>query len=353
MIVAALILALALLALLLFLGRLASRLTERISDRYLPLDIPAALACMATAAIYFLLLWKMHQLSKGLFSLTPFFQAYPWLSSIALLLALGVLMEPLLRFLLVKKNQRAAKKILEIKAPEKLKNGVIVRRYCVKSQSAFTLVQLSDLHYNARVHSFLATLVEEINARNVDYLAFTGDFIQKTEDIKKLAALLAKLKVKRKVFFVCGNHDFWTGADKGLVEEFSKLGFVHLENEIYSDENLTIAGSEEPWGKTNKPFPKPKTDDKLLLALSHDPDEWPRWRAQNVPIVLSGHTHGGQIRLGPFGPLIFPSQNGSLFCERELSKENSVLLISRGLGKPYFRFCNPAEITLITFVTEK
>lgn len=352
MLPAALILALALAALLVMAGRTASWLTERISDRYLPLDVPAAFCCLLAAAAYARLLWALRPDLPGLWTVEPgLWQRHPALVAAALALALLALLEPLVRLALIRLHSRRAGAFLRLLEPERA-GSVTIRRYETLEECGAgpcTILHLSDLHYCRRAHDFLARTIAAASALEPDYVAVTGDFIQSRRDVPRLQELLRGLKARRKILFVLGNHDFWTGAADPLAAALEELGWLRLDNRSLGEGGLLFLGSEEPWGRSLRPFPAAGSQAALAVALSHDPDEWARWRAAGARLVLSGHTHGGQVRLGPLGPVIFPSQNGALYCERLLAAPDagSLLLISRGLGKPWLRICNPPEISLI------
>ena len=335
MLSAALILALALFGLLLFIGRVSSRLTERISDRYLSLDIPSGILCVLAVCFYFYILFCRRDLFNE-----PIFI---W---ILIGIAVLTLLEPCIRHSKILQNKINAAKFLRTLEPRKL-GPVVCQHYEIGiGKEGQRLVQLSDLHYNDLSKLFLKEVISEVNKLEPDYVAITGDFIQKIKDIPELIELLGKLKAKQKVFYVLGNHDFWIGAEKPLTEALDALGFVHLRNETFAAGEMIFLGTEAPWGEEMSKFAS-LDKEKLKIALGHDPDEWENWRKIGAHLVLSGHTHGGQIRFGLFGPMILPSKYGAMMAERVLSKDGSVMLINRGLGKPYLRFCNPTEITMI------
>jgi len=334
MLSAALILALAIFGLLLFIGRVSSRLTERISDRYLSLDIPSGILCVLAVCLYFYILFYR----TDLFSEPVFIWILIGISVLTLL-------EPCVRHYQILQNKIDAAKILRTLEPRKL-GPVICRHYEIGiGEEPIRIVHLSDLHYNKLSAEFLASVIKEVNKLEPDYILVTGDFLQKAGEVGELKDLLQGLRAKNAVFYVLGNHDFWIGGEEPLREALDGLGWVRLNDRSVETEKIIFFGTERPWGKEeNFAFSE---SEKLKIALAHDPDEWENTAALGADVTMSGHTHGGQVRFGLFGPMILPSKYGAMMAERVLSKAGSVMLISRGLGKPYLRFCNPTEITMI------
>lgn len=334
MLSAALILALAIFGLLLFIGRVSSRLTERISDRYLSLDIPSGILCVLAVCLYFYILFYRTDLFNE-----PVF--------IWILIGISVLtlLEPCVRHYQILQNKIDAAKFLRTLEPRKL-GQVVCQHYEIGiGEEPIRIVHLSDLHYNKLSAEFLASVIKEVNNLEPDYILVTGDFLQKAGEVGELKDLLQGLRAKNTVFYVLGNHDFWIGGEEPLREALDDLGWVRLNGRSVETEKIIFFGTERPWGKEeNFAFSE---SEKLKIALAHDPDEWENTAALGADVTMSGHTHGGQVRFGLFGPMILPSKYGAMMAERVLSKAGSVMLISRGLGKPYLRFCNPTEITMI------
>ncbi|MBO7543658.1 metallophosphoesterase [bacterium] len=334
MLSAALILALAIFGLLLFIGRISSRLTERISDRYLSLDIPSGILCVLAVCLYFYIMFYRRDLFDE--------PVFIW---ILIGIAVLTLLEPCIRHSKILQNRIDAAKILRTLEPRKL-GRVICQHYEIGiGEEPTRIVHLSDLHYNQLSREFLLGVVKEVNQLEPDYILVTGDFLQKVGEVGELKDLLEGLRAKNTVFYVLGNHDFWIGGEEVICEALDGLGWVRLNGRFVETEKVLFFGTERPWGKEeNLALPK---SEKLKIALAHDPDEWENTAALGADVTLSGHTHGGQVRFGLFGPMILPSQKGAMRAERVLCKEGHILLISRGLGKPYFRICNPTEISLL------
>ena len=173
----------------------------------------------------------------------------------------------------------------------------------------FTIVQLSDLHASALLREpHMMAVMERVNALNPDLILITGDvadgFVTRREkDVAPLAQLKAKLGV-----FVCeGNHEHYVDYDH-WVQEFPRMGWHFLRNAsetvTYNGAQLTIGGVTDPMAKrfgrempdAKKAFENaPEVGPRILMA--HQPKPTPEYRKEaRFDVVLSGHTHGGQIR---------------------------------------------------------
>jgi predicted MPP superfamily phosphohydrolase len=216
------------------------------------------------------------------------------------------------------------------------------------------IVHLSDLHHSPDLDDgFFRRIVEKVNTLDADVVALTGDFIHSCSDARAVAALLAPLRARHGVFFVCGNHDIWHG-EKELVRAFHDVGFVHVAGRAAAVEIngavLHVAGSERPW---RKDYAADRLDvlpsGAFCLALSHHPDNV-RWlRRHRVAFMLSGHTHGGQIALPGLGPLLVPSAYGSHHAIGFVPAGDTLLYVNYGLALSLpLRLLCPPEIACFT-----
>jgi len=219
------------------------------------------------------------------------------------------------------------------------------------------LILVSDIHSSIIVgHVYIRKAFSMIIAEKPDILVMAGDFVTGPRTYmdplaRELKKLITDLENTEKIA-ILGNHDYWSDADyvkKGLREN----RFNILVNEKIRvgphGSYLTLLGSDDMWmGIIDIPGLLEGVDlqREAVILLSHNPDVFPMAVENNVPIVLAGHSHGGQINLPFIGPPILPCKYAMGFYR----KGNSLLYVNRGLGTILFplRFnCSP-EITVFT-----
>ena len=224
--------------------------------------------------------------------------------------------------------------------------------------SGMRLVQLSDVHVGPTIHrSFIETLVAQCNALNPDLIAITGDLVDgSVEELREHTAPLALLKAKFGVFFVTGNHEYYSGAEQWCAE-LERLGLRVLRNERVSigDESASfdLAGVDDHSAKGHAPghgedLPKAldgRDTSRELVLLAHQPRAIFEAQHHGVGLQLSGHTHGGQ--LWPWTYLVRLQQPVVAGLARF---GKSLIYVSRGTGYwgPPMRLGAPAEITELT-----
>lgn len=221
------------------------------------------------------------------------------------------------------------------------------------------IVQLSDLHVG-RVHrpSRAHRWVEATLAQNPDLIVITGDFVDRPvppADLETLASALAQLRAPLGVYAVPGNHDHgsFPGHLERLIAPLESVGVRFLVNaNVMLRPDLVLAGVDDLWlgqpdlSRALEGVP----DGPAVLLLAHHPDQLvtvpPR-----VSLMLSGHTHGGQVVLPLVGALHTGSDYGQRFV-RGLVRDDprgARGFVSRGLGTTFLplRFGCPAEIVVL------
>lgn len=217
-----------------------------------------------------------------------------------------------------------------------------VRRYRLgfSDFKGLKIVFASDWHIAPWENWRLKRIVRKINAQKPDIIILGGDYVRghkhaSSMKMEKIAAALGELKAKYGVFAVLGNHDWYMDGNK-MRRELEKAGITVLENENIhlkiDGKDLFIAGLADD--KTRSPdFIRAlaKTDMKKTLLVSHTPDIFDLI-PQEIPLTLSGHTHGGQVAVPFYGPLLVPSKFGRRFAGGEYHEEGRRIIVSRGLG---------------------
>ena len=213
------------------------------------------------------------------------------------------------------------------------------------------LVMISDVHLGKNLHEkFLQGLIERINSLNADIVVIVGDLIDTNPAEITYIHLLNEIKSKYGVFYALGNHEYYRGLD-GVLGLLRQTKLKILINESINLGFLNIAGLADLAGlRFDRLGAKPdinaakarlnKNAPSILLA--HQPKSVNLYDTSDFDLVLSGHTHAGQVF--PFGALVI-LQQGFLYGLYELASKNK-LYVSSGAGfwGPAMRFLAPSEI---------
>lgn len=222
----------------------------------------------------------------------------------------------------------------------------------------FRIVQLSDIHHSPFTsRGQIERAVETANSLQPDIVALTGDYISKERQYAApCAELLGKLRARYGVFAVLGNHDHWT--DAALITDlFRAEGMTVLVNQGMRFEMkgaaLWLAGVDDTMvGLEDLPLALAGSrEDEFKLLLAHNPIILRRAARAGVDLVLSGHTHGGQVSLRS-------ERSASGRPRRRLLKGlarqgETQIYVSRGLGTVVLpvRFGCPPEVSLLELRT--
>lgn len=223
------------------------------------------------------------------------------------------------------------------------------------------MVQFSDVHFGFHHdEKDLRKVLEIINGLNPDILLFTGDLVHTGSKTTGLTpSLLLELNSFRGgKWAVIGNHDINT---KGEVRElYNQADFQVLENShrpiIHNQQSLYIAGLEDAmYGIPDiEKALKGLNENDCILLLAHEPDSAEWISTYPVNAQFSGHSHGGQVRLPFFGPII--QQRMARIYDNGLyyvGESGMPLYVNRGIGTsqlPIRFFCRP-EITVFTLLS--
>lgn len=218
---------------------------------------------------------------------------------------------------------------------------------------------LSDFH----LHPFtkiehIQAAVELANGLRPDLTVLLGDFVDETvEAIHELAPALAKLNARLGIFGVLGNHDHWEGPQvvaKALQDHgISMLLNAGIPLSVGSSE-LFLAGVQSAWAghpDLRRALDKRRGESPVVL-LAHEPDFANRAAADGrIALQLSGHSHGGQVRLPGIGALELPSW-GRRYDHGNYRIGKMQLYTNRGIGVVDIpvRFNCPPEVTEVTLV---
>jgi uncharacterized protein len=228
-----------------------------------------------------------------------------------------------------------------------------------RAHHGLTIAQITDLHVGPTIgRDIVEDIVERTNALAPDIVAITGDLVDGSVSVLGDAvAPLAKLRARHGVFFVTGNHEYFSGADEWL-RELQRLGVRVLSNERVSigenDSSFDLGGIEDrtahryggltPAAAVSRAL-EGRDPKRELVLLAHQPLSLFDAAPFGVGLQISGHTHGGQI--WPFGYLVRLQQKFFPGLHRH---GDAQIYVSRGTGYwgPPMRLAQPAEITQLT-----
>lgn len=255
-------------------------------------------------------------------------------------------------------------------------NRFVIREYTCESKALKkdgTFILLSDLH-NKSFGKENQALLQAIEKQKPDGILIAGDMYTaaKGKDNTKVAEFVCRLAEKYPVYYGNGNHEHKTrlfpeefgNLYQDYMDKIKKAGVVTLQNEKVHlpGFNTDIYGLEIERDYYKK-FERQKmvpdyltkelgTPDKgrFTLLIAHNPEYFPAYAAWGADLSVSGHVHGGLMRLPAAGGVIspgiqlFPKYDGGFFKEG-----NAVMILSRGLGTHTLpiRIFNPGELIVI------
>lgn len=229
-----------------------------------------------------------------------------------------------------------------------------------------TLMQISDTHIGDRFdYEYLIENFQKAKEMNPDIVVYTGDFLayKSPKQFQQLTEVSPHfVKGKLATIGVLGNHDYgknWAEPNVAnrIERDLETAGIQILRNESLEVQGLTILGMDDLYGTYFEGEKLMKTYRKSAanLVLCHNPD------ALDLPIwndyrgwVLSGHTHGGQVKLPFFRPPVLPVINKNYSSGKIELNDGRTLYINRALGHTYqIRFNVRPEITLFKLKPKK
>lgn len=226
----------------------------------------------------------------------------------------------------------------------------------------FTIVQISDLH-NARFGREQSRLLAAVEQQEPDLIAVTGDLVDSSRtDIDAAMEFIEQAVEIAPVYYVTGNHEGWIETAYGELEERLTDAGVHvMDNCMYSGQfeglALNIAGVHDPDMPGNNVVLAKQTIKALMedtkgytILLSHRPELFDTYVESGADLVLTGHAHGGQVRIPFIGGVVAPDQGFfPAYTEGAFTKENTTMIVSRGLGNSVIpiRINNRPEIVVV------
>ncbi len=235
-----------------------------------------------------------------------------------------------------------------------------------KQFHGFTIALISDIHSSANMlKAEMENYVRIVNSLQCDLVLVTGDFVNSmTDEVYPFAEAFSNLSAPHGVFGVMGNHDFFAPQPDIVAKEVDACGVRLLRNDkilITKDGSALYLVGVDDVGN-----PKRAADalDKALgyaplsipkVLMMHRPYFLQQAADRNIDLVLSGHTHGGQVVLAKFGnAIIAPASLASRYVWGKYAIGHTQMYVNRGIGTvglPIRLNC-PPEITKITLVPQ-
>ena len=222
------------------------------------------------------------------------------------------------------------------------------------------VTELSDMHGRSFGKNNVR-LLRTLQRARPDMICICGDLFDEKTDLSMLEPLLTGLTEIAPVYYVTGNHEWQVKNLREILQKMRAWGVTVLENEgrvlSRGGAEMVVAGVHDPCGPYDMKTPaalvgelRRTQGDDFVLMLSHRNDELPMWSRLGVQLVLSGHCHGGVVRLpfvgGVFGTRreLFPEYDAGVYRQ-----DGTTLFVSRGLGytNVHFRLFNRPHVPIM------
>ena len=215
----------------------------------------------------------------------------------------------------------------------------------------YKIVQISDFHRSKLSDKAIAAVAEE----KPNLIVITGDLIDSGDtDLTTALTFTEQLTKIAPVYFVTGNHEAGSTLFDTLTEKLTALGVTELRNETVTINSgngcFALTGISDPLFLSGLDYVTP-VKGQLNILLSHRPELFESYVDKGYQLVLTGHAHGGQIRVPGIGGLVapdqglFPTYDAGLYTEG-----NTTMVVNRGIGNSILplRINNPPEIVSVT-----
>lgn len=225
----------------------------------------------------------------------------------------------------------------------------------------YRVVQLSDLH-GRQFGQDNRRLLQAVQKQQPDLIVLTGDLVDAACSVDQEQSLVCGLVEIAPVYYVTGNHEWAAGFAPQLKQLLREAGVICLENQAVplekDGEQILLAGVEDPNGYAGQKSPQQLGQeiqeaygDIFWILLAHRNVSYPEYAALGAGLILTGHAHGGIIRLpftdGLIGPNRewFPTWTAGLYTDYA-----TPMFVSRGLGNsPHWawRLFNPPQLAVL------
>lgn len=221
----------------------------------------------------------------------------------------------------------------------------------------YRIVQISDLH-NAEFGKENKKLLETIRSCSPDIIVITGDLVDSNHTNVERAVAFVKEAVKiAPVYYVTGNHEYWLDPSENeqMMQGILAAGAYDLDDEAVciekGDSSFMLIGLDDQHlsDETLKNLLQEQKNE-LSIVLAHEPQYLQNYANAGADLVLTGHAHGGQIRLPFVGGIVAPDQ-GFLpeYTSGKYNRTDTEMIVSRGLGNSIIpvRLFNYPEVVCV------
>jgi len=231
-----------------------------------------------------------------------------------------------------------------------------------KAFSGFRVVHLTDLHYGFLVPlQLIQHVVQQANELKPDIIVCTGDYVHEKNSAKQIDQVwpvIDRLAATSGVYSVLGNHDHWADADRSdYWLKRTQQDLRHKINRIERDgQRLWLAGAGDLW-EDHKSLDELLRDipgEDCRIVLAHNPDTADTTYSSRIDLMVSGHTHGGQVDIPFYGPPILPVKNKAYSSGLKRSLRGTRVFLSKGIGWTILpiRFNCMPEIAVLDLVPD-
>lgn len=230
-----------------------------------------------------------------------------------------------------------------------------------KELDGFKIVQISDLH-NAKFGTDNKRLIAKIEELNPDIIVITGDLVDSNHtNINRVLKFIDVIVRVCPVYYVTGNHEYWLSKDdfNKLITGLDERGVIILNNECVviskGEASFNLIGIDDNnlADDTLNNIVK-SCGDNFNLILVHEPQYLHDYSNSKADLVLSGHAHGGQIRLPFIGGVVAPGQGfNPKYTEGKYQDGDTTMIVSRGLRNSIIplRLFNDPEVVYVELKT--
>lgn len=239
-------------------------------------------------------------------------------------------------------------------------NLFMIKKYQIplEVKQNIRIIHISDTHFHKHfIKSRLLRLIIKINRYQPDFIIFTGDLMDHYEKSKRLRyelpPYLKALRAKVAKIAIYGNHDIGGGAKYVYADIMKEGGFHVLCNEsiVYPQYGLAFFGIDDALAGYEDITVTQARLQPIQILLAHEPDLIDRLEMQHITLMMSGHTHGGQICL-PFLTQMRLPKGGKHYRKGIYRIKNTILSVNSGIGTTLLplRFACPSQIILYDFI---
>lgn len=232
-----------------------------------------------------------------------------------------------------------------------------------KEFNGYKIVQVSDFH-NTKSNKLTDDLVKEIKIQKPNIIVITGDLVDsKKTDIDVAISFIKRIKDIAPIYFITGNHEASISEYEILKEKLESEDVIILENKTevleIDDEKINLIGNDpnmsyHPYALDSEKIKNELTDtnydkNNYSILLSHRPELFDTY-VDKIDLVLTGHAHGGQVRIPFVGGLVSPNQGFfPKYTSGIFKEDNTSMIVSRGIGNSIipFRVNNRPELVIV------